>query len=113
MEGMRLTPEVEHRLDRALLAAESKRGEQDVLDFPGDKTHGEILWQPAILVIHADASGPERPTPHTPAWKGAAPLDRGSCPACPDRPLTPSRKPRASRVDLGHGRTPLRATTAG
>jgi len=47
---------VEHRLDRALFAAEAGGGEEKVLDFLRDSAHGASLSQAATPVADADVS---------------------------------------------------------
>ena len=56
VEEVRRAPDVEHRLDRALLPPEARRHEKSVLVFLRDRAHGEMLPEGALPVADADAS---------------------------------------------------------
>src|SRR5512140_1926535 len=56
VERMRLAPDVDHRLDRPLLAAEARRREKGVLEFLRDHAHPAILSHPAPPVADAGVS---------------------------------------------------------
>ena len=56
VEEMRLTPDVEHRFDRALLPPEARCHEKGVLVLLRNRAHGEMLPESALPVADADAS---------------------------------------------------------